>query len=690
MPFFIPLLLTGGVVYAGYRAYQRLVDDQPPVDKAVERDGKPPSPALERARQFHSLVNQTTSQEVVEMERETRHFLKLSFANSGLATATLLLMPAYTAISVPLTLYTSLPVFVDAYRSLRSRKLRIAVLDAVAITIDLAAGYYVLSAYTATIYFVAIRLLDRTRNRNRKNISNIFQELPQSAWVKRNGVEVEQPIRELQPGDIVIVNAGDLIPVDGQVVAGAGAVDQRMLTGESQQAEIVSGDQVMAATLLVSGRIEIETCRAGSDTLAVHITETLSQTSEYELALLTRTEDAVNRTVAPMLGLGAFTLAALGPVSTMAVMGSNFAEVLRVTGPISMINFLELASSDSILIKDARTLESLTEVDTVVFDKTGTLTLDQPQLGAIHPLADLDETSLLRLAAAAEQFQRHPIARAIVDCARERGIELPSIDNGHYEVGFGLRVTIDGRQIEVGSRRFIEMEQIDLPDTAMQLETLAHANGHSVIHIAVDRHPVGLLELEPAIRPEVENEVARLKARGLDLYIISGDQEAPTRHLAERLGIERYHANTLPNEKATLIDQLQQQGRKVCYVGDGINDAIALKRAAVSVSLRGASSVATDTAQIILMDQSLAHLDELFALASEFHANQRAGIISTVTPGIIAIGGIYLFHFGILSTMILFNVSLLAGLGTATLPRLKRSIREQSGAQKPQWIKTKS
>jgi Cu2+-exporting ATPase len=195
--------------------------------------------------------------------------------------------------------------------------------------------------------------------------------------------------------------------------------------------------------------------------------------------------------------------------------------------------------------------------------------------------------------------------------------------------------------------------------------------------VALGDQLAGIIELEPTLRPEVETIIQDLHRRDKEVYIISGDQEEPTRRLAERLGIDHYFANTLPEDKAGHVERLQAAGRTVCFVGDGINDSIALKKAQVSVSLRGATSVATDTAQVVLMDMTLNHLPTLFDLAAQFDTNMKLGFAAAIIPGFFIIGGVFLINLGIVGSLAVYNVSLLTGIGVAMLPLLQQSSRNK-------------
>ena len=305
-----------------------------------------------------------------------------------------------------------------------------------------------------------------------------------------------------------------------------------------------------------------------------------------------------------LFGLGAWPVLGLG--ASAALLDAHPKYRTTLASSLGLLNYFRLAAREGLLIKDGRALELLSEVDTVVFDKTGTLTLGQPHVRRLYARAPHGGDDILKYAAAAEQRQSHPVATAIMHAARARGLSVPSIDEAEYKAGYGLSVTVDGSAVRVGSARFMEMEGIAMPPPVVDLQARCHGEGHSLVLVAVDGRVAGAIELHTTIRPEARAIVRGLRRRHIaSMYIISGDHEAPTRRLAETLGIEHYFAETLPENKAALIERLQQAGKVTCYVGDGINDSIAMKKSHVSVSLSGASTLAVDTAEVILLDGSL-------------------------------------------------------------------------------------
>lgn len=600
-----------------------------------------------------------------------RHIALTSTGLVAMLVSNVLYPPAMVIIAVPI-FWLSLPIFKRAYQAIRDEhRVNYYVLGAISSAGIWLGGFFLPAALGAAVFYIAEKLLLVTQDRSYKGMVNIFGKQPRTAWIQVDGVEVEVPFTQIRVGDLLIVNAGQMVPVDGVIVSGMASVDQHALTGEAQPAEKTVGDGVLAATVVLAGKIQVQVEKAGKETVAAQIGAVLNRTASYQMSLQSKGLQIAHQSALPILLLSGFAWTTIGLEQALALLSSSFGVNIRMSSPIAVLNFLNIASKQGILIKDGRSLELLSIVDTVVFDKTGTLTREQPHVAHLYPCNGLDETTLLTYAAAAEHRQSHPIARAIVEAAETQAIQLPAIDDAKYEVGYGIKVTIGEQVIRVGSDRFMQLEGILIPEAIHQQQSQAHTLGHSLVMVAVGDQLGGAIELQPTIRPEAKAVIDNLHARGITLVIISGDQEGPTRQLAQTLGIERYFANTLPENKATLVQQLQEEGRVVCFVGDGINDAIALKKAQVSVSLRGATTVATDTAQVVLMEQSLTRVPQLFDLADEFSKNLQTGFVSAIVPGVINIGGILLLHWGLYSAMALYYLSLLNNLGIAAWPAIK-------------------
>ena len=635
-----------------------------------------------RDQQIKDLAVGPAGVEISPSERELNRNLALSGLITLVALVTKGLHPLFQLVAcVPLAGYLAWPVFKKAYQSLvQERRLTLSVLGAVNLTALWLGGYFVLGGIIFILTFLAQKLSHITEDRSHDRLVNIFGQQPRHIWVLQEGVEIEIPFEQLQAGDALVISAGQMVPADGVIIQGYATIDQHRLTGESQPIEKGIGDRVLAATVVLVGSVHVRVEKAGQDTIAAQIGEMLNKTASYQLAIETNAQQLAEASVTPTLIAAGLAWGTVGYEGMVAITNTIFGLNLRISGPIALLSYLNVAARNGILVKDGRSLELLKGIDTVIFDKTGTLTLEQPHVTQIHAFDGLSSDAVLTHAAAIEQRQTHPIARAILAAARERGLPLPDMTDARYEVGYGIQAWIDGRLICVGSDRFMALEEIPLPPAIPVLQADCHAQGYSLILVALDRELVGAIALEPTIRPEVKAIIAELRERNLNFYIVSGDQDQPTRKLAHELGIEHYFANTLPENKAKWVEQLQQEGHAVCFVGDGINDSIALKKANVSISLRGATTVATDTAQIVLMDATLRQLPLLFKLAQEMDDNLKTNYILAIVPGLGIWAGVFFFRLGILGAALLFEVSLWAGIGNALRPLLTHRQEEAQPA----------
>jgi Cu2+-exporting ATPase len=360
----------------------------------------------------------------------------------------------------------------------------------------------------------------------------------------------------------------------------------------------------------------------------------------------------------------------LGTSAGLVVLSARFGNSIRILAPLGTFTHLKLASQKGILVKDGRAIENLMKVDTILFDKTGTLTNKALEVDKLILIDDYAEDELLTYAAAAECKMTHPIAKAIL--AKASHLTLPDIDDSKYQIGFGITINIENRLIQVGSARFLKMEGIVLPDKIKQAMTHAHTIGHSLVMVAVNRQLIGAIELQSVVRSEVKQLVANLRQHGIKhIAIVSGDHKQPTRKLAEELGMDDYFYEILPQEKANIVEQLQKEGKSVCFVGDGINDAIAMKKANVSISLTGASSIATDVAEVVLMDGTLHHLTDLFNIAKQLETNLQTSLSISLVSTAINLSGAFFFNLGFASAVVIKNMVFFVGLGNAMLPLRK-------------------
>ncbi|MCX7096623.1 MAG: heavy metal translocating P-type ATPase [Methylococcales bacterium] len=656
-----PLVILAGSLVAstGIKLYRSFKKPEILADELVTQETSDHMPSVE-------LVV-TDVDEKVALDRD----FKIISATLGVAVVGALFVPALSVLSGLGIAYVSIPFYQKAYQSLKKGKVDIFVVDSIAIPAMFLSGFYFVSTLACWTYCLAQQLVYKTKDHSKKQLISVFSDLPSSVWVLKDGIEIEQSIENLESGDIVVVNAGETIAVDGTVVDGMAAVDQHVLTGESQPAEKVIGDRAFASTIVLSGKIHIQVELSGQTTVAAQIAELLNNTAERKLGVQTRGERMADKAALPTLALSAIAMPLVGVSGALAVLSSFIGSDIRIFAPISTLNFLKIASEKGILIKDGRALEKLSQVDTVVFDKTGTLTQEQPHVGQIYVFNGYHENEVLSYAATAEYKQTHPIAKAILQAAKQRDLDLTQVDNASYEMGYGIKVHVGEDIICVGSLRFMELENIKLSEEIYSILNNAKERGHSLVLVGLNGRLTGAIELRATIRPEVKSLVENLHARKLTTYIISGDNENPTQQLAKEIGIDNYFAEVLPEDKASLIEKLQSEGKTVCFIGDGINDSIALKTADVSVSLASASSIAKDTAQILLMSGNLTNLEQLFELSFELDSNLNVSLMATVVPGLVIVSGVFFLHTGVVSAVILNNCGLFAGVSNSMLPLVK-------------------
>lgn len=635
-----------------------------------------------RQQQLGELLTDIEKAERDKRLREADRNIVIAVATLGFSAAGTLYWPL-KLLSLPGFLYLFMRNLNRTWRLIKQRRVGVPMIGTVVNLGTLACGYFTFGSIGLLVQQLADKMVATVVDDSRSKLINIFRMTPKKVWLIVEGSEVEVPFDSITVGQIVVVHAGEIIPVDGIVTAGVATVDQQFLTGEARPVDKQVGEQVFAATMVVAGQIHITIEKAGNETTVAQIGQILNHTLEYKSAIQLRADQLADRTVIPTFAAGAVALLFVGPMAALTLMGSHFRRTMGLFGPLSMMSYLNASSQRGVLIKDGRSFDLLSEIDTLVFDKTGTLTAEEPTVTAVHlclgshltgeGMTTLTENEVLRLAAAAEQKQSHPIARAIRTAAETRALTVPLIEEAAYQIGYGLTVQIEGQIVRVGSGRLMTAAGMAIPAAMVEIEAEVYRRGHSLVLVAYNEQVIGGIELMPTVRPEVKTVIQTLRQQHniRATYIISGDHTAPTRQLAEELGIDHYFAETLPEQKAEIVERLTQEGRFVCYVGDGINDAIALKKAHVSISLRGASSVAVDTAQIILVNSNLQALPDLFTFAHEFRRNTNTTFATVLGFSGLGMVGALFWHFTLIHASVLGMATLIAGLTTSLRPMVK-------------------
>jgi len=601
----------------------------------------------------------------IEPEPKSLYFAKVGGATTILISAAPYCCPPLNLIAVGALSYTSLPMFEKTRELLRSEgRFDNQAYSSLIMIVLLGAGNYFAAALSSVIHHVSEHVIEQSQKESARLAAEVYHQAPEVVWVDDGrGIERQIPLAQLQAGDVVLVTTGEVIPVDGIISTGVALIDQQALTGEANPMEKHPGDKVMAATIILSGRIGIVARYSGEDSGVNQLNKLLHQTEDYKTQLQLKGEAWSNRMALPVLTASALMIPFTGTASAFALLFSVPMDTVRSMLSMQTLVYMRRTNEQGAFIKDGRVLEELPRIDTILFDKTGTLTQTRPDVAAIIPCADYDESTLLLYAAAAEQRLDHPIAQAISDKARQQQLELPLVTQSKYDLGLGVAVTIDGHKVLVGSQRFIQ-QQTDTASLPQVIQAaMKKAAGHSFVLIAIDNKIQGVLELYPHMRPEVPALIKSLKKRGFkQLSIVSGDQQIPTQRLADALKMDKVYAEVQPHDKASIIRQLQAEGRHVCFVGDGINDAIALKQANVSICLQSASTIANEMAQIIMINDSLEGFDGLFDMATGLHKKLGESLKFWVGFGATNALAVPILGFGPFQSSLFYAVAYTAGM----------------------------
>jgi Cu2+-exporting ATPase len=513
----------------------------------------------------------------------------------------------------------ALPIFARAGSAIAERgTLNVDVLDAAATTVLAAQGQILTAASMVWLVSLGDFLRDSTVQQSHRSIEQLFDEQRQTAWLLQNGSKRKVRIDELREGNEVAVYAGGYVPVDGVVIEGYGLVEQKILTGESMPVEKAPGAKVYAGTVVSEGKIYVRATGVGRQTAAAKIVQLVRHAPVRETRIQNYAEAFADRVVPwSFLGAGGALAVGAGSGSAASLLIIDYGTGIRMAAPTTVLASITKAARQGILIKGGRALERLADVDVVVFDKTGTLTLGRPEVVDIIPHGSARAEEVLSLAAAAEQRFTHPIARAVVRAARERGLAIPERERSTYAIGLGVEATVGQRTVHAGCERFMRTHDIDLRQTE---SALARLDGASVspVFIAVDRELVGLLVYADPLGREAPGVVQALRARGVgEVAMLTGDRPEVARRVARSLGIDRFLAEVLPAEKLEFIKGLQNAGRTVAMVGDGVNDSAALAQADVGIAVRGGVDIARETAQVVLVEGNLWKIPRAVDIARE-------------------------------------------------------------------------
>jgi P-type Cu2+ transporter len=522
-------------------------------------------------------------------------------------------------LSLPVVFYSSWIFFDGAVRALRNRTLDMMVLVAVAIgtgwsysvVVTLTGGgdvFYEAASVLATFVLLGHWFEMRARGGANDAIRKLLDLAPPLATVLRDGKEIEVPTREVAVGDLLLIRPGSKIAVDGVVEEGESEVDESMVTGESLPVSKDPGSELIGGSINKNGTLRARAVRVGSDTALAQIVKLVQQAQNskapgQQLAdraafwlVLVALVGGVGTLIAWLLAGASLQTAILYAITVVVI---TCPDALGLATPTAIMVGTGLGAGRGILFKNAMALESAARVQVVVMDKTGTLTKGEPEV--VEVVADrLPEPELLRLAAAVERESEHPLAQAVVKRAAAGGVEEVPASEFTNVPGHGAVATVGGRRVAVGNARLMEREQVNMDGLEAEMSRLA-TQGNTVVAVAADGKAVGLFAVADAARPTSQRAVAALQEAGIEVVMLTGDNQVTAERIAGELGILSVIAGVLPGDKAAKISELQRSGKKVAMVGDGVNDAPALAQADLGIAIGAGTDVAIETADVVLM-----------------------------------------------------------------------------------------
>ncbi|WP_448339235.1 heavy metal translocating P-type ATPase [Desulfovibrio piger] len=549
----------------------------------------------------------------------------------------------------------ALPFLRKGLASLLQGKLNVDVLDAAAIGVSLLRRDF----RTVTVLTLLLGLGEAleywTRRRSMDSLTESLALNVDTAWVLADGVETSVPLSDVREGDLVVVRDGGSIPVDGIVEDGEAVVNQASMTGEPLGVARSKGAAVYSGTVVEQGHLVIRATHVGDGTRLKQVVRFIEESEALKAGIQGKFERMADMAVPFTFALaGLVWLITRNPMQAASVLLVDYSCALRLATPLAVLAAMREGARHGVVIKGGRFLEALSEADTVVFDKTGTLTNASPHVVEVIPAAGHDRDEVLRLAACLEEHFPHPVARAVVRCAQEEGLQHEEEHaQVEYVVAHGIASTLYGKAVRVGSRHYIECDEgIDLSPLEAEIDAQAQM-GRSLLYLAIDGKLAGFLAIEDPLRPECPQVLKQLEELGFRrILMLTGDDERTARAVAGKLGLKEYRSQVLPADKADVIADLTAQGCKVLMVGDGINDAPALSASHVGVAMCDGADLAREVANVLLTRPDLSGLitARLLGRATlrRIHINFAAtmllnsmflagGLFMILTPGVSAL-----------------------------------------------------
>jgi Cu2+-exporting ATPase len=528
----------------------------------------------------------------------------------------------------------------------------------------------------------------RSRRGTNDALRALFDLVPPQATVIRNGHDVTIPSAEVLVGDIVLLRPGDKVPVDGEVIDGETNIDEALVTGESVPVTKRPGDGVIAGSINRSGSVRFRATKVGADTTVAQIVDLVQRAQNSKAPGQRIADHAAQYLVILAVGSGIITFIAwyvFGGAS--AIFALTFAisavviacpDALGLATPTAVAVGTGIGARHNILIKDAATLENVSRIKAIVLDKTGTLTEGKPALTDVITVGGIDQPTLLRLVASAEQGSEHPLAESIVVGARERGLALHNATQFDSIAGHGIRAVVEGRTVLVGNRKLLRDNTIDVEALEADAARLAEG-GKTPMFVAIDGQVAGLIAVADTIKPSAREAIRRFGEQGIEVVMITGDNARTAAAVARELGIERFFADVLPADKAQHVQELQREGKRVAMVGDGVNDAPALAQADIGIAIGAGTDVAIETASVVLMKSDPLDITRAITLSKATVRKMKQNLVWASIYNILAIpvaAGVFYPAFGIMlrpewSALLMSVSSIIVAVNAVLLRRVE-------------------
>ncbi len=553
---------------------------------------------------------------------------------TGLSILTFSLRVLPPSIQGAVSFFVALPTLLKGADTLLNRGLKIDVLDAGAVGFSLLRRDYFTSNMVILLLGLGEYLEQISEDKTTGLLKSLLRPQVDEVWVEKDGVEIQTPISQLYPGDLIICGPGEMIPIDGIVARGEALVNQSSITGESVPLHKKPGDEILSGAVVEEGKIAIRVDTVGNDTGLARINRFLENSLRSSSPAQKKSEELADRLVPLTFGLGLLVFLLTRDIRrAAAVLTVDYSCAIKLATPIAVKTAMYSAAHQGVLIKGANALDQLAQVDTLIFDKTGTLTCGDLQVTDVKPISRrMAQKTLLALAASAEEHYDHPVARAVVNAAREKNLQLPPISQVDFIVAHGVSAYVDGKQILVGSRHFIEEDEQINCAAADQFTEQFYQQGKTLLYVAKEGKLAGIIAMRDDIRPEAAEVLKRFKEGPIkNIVVLTGDHKKTALALQEQLPeIDQIHWELKPEDKAGIIRELQQCGYRTAFIGDGVNDAPALVTADVGFCMPAGTDLTKNAAEGILLREDLGVLVEAIDIAERNRQTIVHSFYSTV------------------------------------------------------------